>query len=80
MCGCAERVAHDEEGDVFGRGVVQDVVAVRFDHFAVRDRDGAAIVGFLLEVLSERCAVGNGGEGSAYEYGLVDEEDCGVGF
>ena len=49
VSGGAERVADNAEGYVDFIGVPEDLVAVGFDHLAVGDDDGAAIVGFLLE-------------------------------
>lgn len=46
--GVPKRIPDDEEGDVDFIRVFEDVVAGRFDHFAVGDGDGAAIESFLL--------------------------------
>lgn len=46
--GVPKRISDNEKGDVDFIGVFQDVVARRFDHFAVSNGDRTAIEGFLL--------------------------------
>lgn len=83
--GRAEGVADHEEGDVLGVGFGQDVVGAAFDHFAVGDYDGPAIVGFLLRgrgvsSLAVQGMAFRGVNVVTHEYALVDEQDCCVGF
>jgi len=48
--GLPEGVAHDQERDVVCVGAAQDVVRVRFHHFAVGHDHRAAVEGFLFMV------------------------------
>jgi hypothetical protein len=76
----AERVAYNQEGDIDILGVAQDFVAVRLDHLAVGDYDGAAIVGFLLWISVSPNLEGRRGTRATYQDRLVHEEDAGVGL
>jgi hypothetical protein len=58
VCGGAEGVADDEEGDVFGGGVGEDGIGVGLDEFAVGEEDGAAVVGFLEAGELVTCTLG----------------------
>lgn len=43
-----ERVTDNEKCDIYFVCILQNIVAGRFDHFAVRNNHGAAIESFLL--------------------------------
>ena len=82
-----ERVADDEEGDVLGLRIAQNLVAVRLDHLPVGDYDGPSIVLLLLYALALALPCNGamvwygyceGGGEVCYQNGLVDEKNARV--
>jgi hypothetical protein len=77
-----KRIAHNEEGNILGVCVFEDIIGATLNEFTICEEDRAAIEGFLplcqLTVQSQhqRLRV----VGITYQFLFVNEEDAGVGF